>query len=75
MLLRELLERGSPLQVSKDVERDVRSVRILKGGRAVFNGAGNKCLIVVWINSSCRVLYIRFIGTHRMYDTVDAQTI
>ena len=75
MLLRESLERGSPLQVSKDVERDVRSVSVLKGGRAVFNVAGNKCLIKAWINSSRRVVYICFIGRHRMDDTVDAQLI
>ena len=32
-----------------DVKRDVRSVSILKDGRAVFNIAGNKYRIVVWI--------------------------
>ncbi len=58
-----------------DVKRDVRSVSILKDGRAVFNVAGNKYRIVVWINYPYRVVYIRFIGTHRMYDAIDAQTI
>lgn len=58
-----------------DVKRDVRSVSILKDGRAVFNIAGNKFRIVVWINYPYRVVYIRFIGTHRMYDAIDAQTI
>ena len=58
-----------------DVKRDVRSVSILKDGRAVFNIAGNKYRIVVWINYPYRVVYIRFIGTHRMYDAIDAQTI
>ena len=58
-----------------DVKLDVRSVSILKDGRAVFNIAGNKYRIVVWINYPYRVVYIRFIGTHRMYDAIDAQTI
>ena len=58
-----------------DVTRDVRSVSILKDSRAVFNIAGNKYRIVVWINYPYRVVYIRFIGTHRMYDAIDAQTI
>ena len=58
-----------------DVKRDVRSVSILKDGRAVFNIAGNKYRIVVWINYPYRVVYIRFIGTHRMYDAIDAQSI
>ena len=41
----------------------------------VFNIAGNKYRIVVWINYPYRVVYIRFIGTHRQYDAIDAQSI
>ena len=62
---------GSPA----DVKRDIRSASILKDGRAVFNIAGNKYRIVVWINYPYRVVYIRFIGIHRDYDAIDAQTI
>lgn len=58
-----------------DVKGDVRSASILKDGRVVFNIAGNKYRIVVWINYAYRVVYIRFIGTHRQYDRIDAQTI
>ena len=58
-----------------DVKCDIRSASILKDGRAVFNIAGNKYRIVVWINYPYRVVYIRFIGTHRQYDAIDAQTI
>lgn len=58
-----------------DVKRAIRSASILKDGRAVFNIAGNKYRIVVWINYPYRVVYIRFIGTHRQYDEIDAQTV
>ena len=58
-----------------DIKREVRNASILKDGRAVFNIAGNKYRIVVWINYSYRVVYVRFIGSHRDYDAVDAQTI
>jgi mRNA interferase HigB len=58
-----------------DVKREIRSISILKDGRAIFNIAGNKYRIVVWINYAYRVVYIRFIGTHRQYDAIDAQTI
>ncbi len=58
-----------------DVKRDIHSASILKDGRAVSNIAGNKYRIVVWINYPYRVVYIRFIGTHRRYDRIDAQTI
>jgi mRNA interferase HigB len=58
-----------------DVKRDVRSASILRDGRVVFNIAGNKYRVVVWINYPYRVVYIRFIGTHRQYDAIDAQSI
>jgi mRNA interferase HigB len=57
------------------VKRDIRSASILKDGRVVFNLAGNKYRIVVWINYPYRVVYIRFIGTHRQYDLIDAQKV
>jgi mRNA interferase HigB len=57
------------------VKRDIRSASILKDGRVVFNIAGNKYRIVVWINYPYRVVYIRFIGTHPQYDAIDAQTV
>jgi mRNA interferase HigB len=60
---------------SAEVKRDIRSASILRDGRVVFNIAGNKYRIVVWINYPYRVVYIRFIGTHRQYDAIDAQSI
>ena len=58
-----------------DVKRDIGTASILKDGRTVFNVGGNKYRIVVWINYPFRVVYIRFIGTHRQYDRIDAQTV
>ena len=58
-----------------DVKRDFGSASILKDGRVVFNIAGNKYRLVVWINYAYRVVYIRFIGTHAQYDRIDAQVI
>lgn len=57
------------------VKADFGSASILKDGRVVFNIAGNKYRLIVWINYSYKVVYIRFIGTHTEYDKVDAQTI
>ena len=58
-----------------DVKQDFRNASILKDGRVVFNIAGNKYRLVVWINYAYRVVYIRFIGTHAQYDKIDVQTI
>jgi mRNA interferase HigB len=58
-----------------ELKEAIRSASILKDGRPVFNIAGNKYRIVVWINYPYRIVYIRFVGTHRQYDRIDAQTI
>ena len=51
------------------------SVSILKNSRAVFDIKGNDYRIVVAINYENRWLFIKFIGTHREYDRIDANTI
>ena len=58
-----------------ELKRDFSKVSVLKDGRTVFNLAGNKYRLVVWINYHYRVVYIRFIGTHAQYDRIDAQTV
>jgi mRNA interferase HigB len=60
--------RGAGWATPADVKRAVGSASILNDGRAVFNIAGNKYRIVVWINYPYCVVYVRFIGTHRQYD-------
>jgi mRNA interferase HigB len=58
-----------------EVKQDFRNASILKDGRVVFNIAGNKYRLVVWINYAYRVVYIRFVGTHAQYDQIDVETI
>ena len=57
-----------------DMKRAIGNASILNDGRAVFNIAGNKYRVVVWINYPYRVVYV-VIGTHRQYDKIDAQTV
>jgi mRNA interferase HigB len=58
-----------------EVKRQYGNASILKDGRVVFNIAGNRYRIVVWINCPYRVMYVRFIGTHEQYDRIDAQRV
>ena len=58
-----------------EVKKDFGNASILRDGRVVFNIAGNKYRLVVWINYPYRVVYVRFVGTHARYDRIDAQTI
>lgn len=58
-----------------DVKRQFGDASVLKGSRVVFNVGGNKYRLIVRINYPYRVVYIRFVGTHAEYDTIDAQTV
>jgi mRNA interferase HigB len=51
------------------------SASILKGSRVVFNICGNKYRLVVKINYAYAIVYVRFAGTHRAYDRVNAEEI
>jgi len=43
--------------------------------RYVFNIKGNDFRLVTMIHFSKRTIYIRFIGTHEMYDSIDCLKI
>lgn len=58
-----------------DVKVQYGSASILKGNRVVFNIAGNKYRLVVRINYDSKTVFVRFIGTHREYDKIDAEVI
>jgi mRNA interferase HigB len=58
-----------------DVKANFGTASILQDGRVVFNICGNKYRLVVWINYEFFTIYVRFMGTHKEYDKIDAQTI
>jgi len=51
------------------------SASILKDSRVVFNVGGNKYRLVVKINYPFSVVYVRFVGTHKEYDAIDAEAV
>ena len=58
-----------------DVKVHYVSASILKNNRVVFNIAGNKYRLVVRINYDSKTVFVRFVGTHREYDKIDAEAI
>ncbi len=58
-----------------DVKADFRIASVLKNGRVVFNIAGNKYRLVTSINYLHGIVFVKFVGTHKQYDAIDAQTI
>jgi mRNA interferase HigB len=59
----------------QDIKRQYASASVLKGSRVVFNICGNRHRLVVRINFSLQIVFIRFVGTHRQYDAIDAETV
>jgi mRNA interferase HigB len=57
------------------IKRLFNSADVLGDGRIVFDIGGNKYRLIAWINFHYGVVYVRFIGTHREYDRIDARTI
>ena len=64
-------DRSTPDDVQKDFGPDV----ILPDNRAVFKIKGNNFRLVVRINYSYKIIFIRFIGTHKKYDEINVMEI
>lgn len=67
--------RRSSWQSPQDIKRQYASVSVLKGSRVVFNICGNRYRLVVRINFSLQIVFVRFVGTHAQYDAIDAETV
>ncbi len=58
-----------------DIKAQYGSASILKDSRVVFNICGNKYRLVVKIHYSSSVVFVRFVGTHKEYDAIDAEVV
>ena len=58
-----------------DVKNVYKNASLLANNRVVFNIKGNKYRIIVIIEYRFGLVYIRFVGTHKEYDRIDAETI
>ena len=58
-----------------DIKAEYPSASILADNRMVFNIKGNRYRLIVKINYSYQMVWIRFIRTHAEYDKIDATSI
>lgn len=58
-----------------DVKQMFRSADVLPNDRVVFNIGGNKYRLVAAVHYRGKRVFVRFIGTHREYDDIDAVRI
>lgn len=58
-----------------EIKAKYASASILKNSRIVFNICGNKYRLITEINFSRKWVFIRFIGTHKAYDKINANKV
>lgn len=58
-----------------DIKAQYRSASVLKSRRVVFNIKGNDYRLVVAVAYRFGAIYIKFIGTHKQYDAIDADAV
>ncbi|MEL6380896.1 MAG: type II toxin-antitoxin system HigB family toxin [Cyanobacteria bacterium J06626_18] len=58
-----------------DIKQTYQNASIVANNRVVFNIKGNDYRLIVHVRYDIGILFIRFVGTHREYDKVDATTI
>ena len=58
-----------------DIKAAYRNASFVANNRVVFNIKGNDYRLVVAVHYNRGMMFIRFIGTHREYDGIDAATI
>ena len=58
-----------------DIKAQYRSASVLKNRRVVFNIKGNDYRLIVAIAYKLQIVYVKFVGTHKEYDAVDAETV
>ena len=58
-----------------DIKNKYRNASFLVGNRVVFNIHGNKYRLIIKVNYFSKAVYIRFIGTHKDYDKINANEV
>jgi len=62
-------------QSPDDIRKDYPSASILKSKRVIFNIKGNSYRLIVRVNYNYGLVWIRFIGTHEEYNSINAKEI
>lgn len=58
-----------------DVKRTFRTASIIGEERVVFNVKGNAYRLVAAIDYRRRVVFIKWLGSHKDYDRIDVRTV
>ena len=71
--LREV--RGARWESPQDVKETYKTASFVANNRIIFNIKGNRYRLIVAVAYKVSAVYIKFFGTHQMYDEVDAAIV
>jgi mRNA interferase HigB len=60
---------------SAELKAQVGSASILTSERVVFNIKGNDYRLIASINYEYQILFVKWLGTHKEYDNIDAREV
>ena len=58
-----------------EVKEMYRSASIIGDEKVVFNIAGNKYRLIVAINYYAKIVFVKFVGTHKQYDKIKIEDL
>ncbi len=58
-----------------DIKAVYRNASFLAANRVVFNIKGNTYRLVAAVQYEFRIVFIRFVGTHKAHDAIDGATV
>jgi mRNA interferase HigB len=58
-----------------EIKEKFRSASIINATRVVFNIGGNKYRLICIVRLDKQVIFVRFIGTHKEYDQINAAEV
>jgi mRNA interferase HigB len=60
---------------SADIKASYKTASIISSDRAVFNIKGNDYRLITAIDFKRRIVYVKWIGSHKAYDKIDARKV
>ena len=57
------------------IKSQYRSASVLKSRRVAFNITGNDYRLIVVVAYKLKIVNVKFVGTHKEYDAVDAEAV
>ena len=58
-----------------EIKEMYRNASIIGNTKVVFNIAGNKYRLIVAVNYHAKIVFVKFVGTHKQYDTINIEEL